>query len=85
MVAQVTRAVEDLRDLIFVFLCVHEAGSPHYTYSEVPTTTWAEGLIGVTITELFGFSRNHFDRMEHFFYGLLLCYPMREALSAPRC
>jgi putative membrane protein len=64
--------------LIFVFLCVHEVGS-HYTYSEVPYDQWAEALIGVTITELFGFSRNHFDRMEHFFYGLLLSYPMREA------
>jgi putative membrane protein len=64
--------------LIFVFLCVHEVGS-HYTYSEVPYDKWAEALIGVTITELFGFSRNHFDRMEHFFYGLLLSYPMREA------
>jgi putative membrane protein len=64
--------------LIFVFLCVHEVGS-HYTYSKVPYDQWAEALIGVTITELFGFSRNHFDRMEHFFYGLLLSYPMREA------
>lgn len=64
--------------LIFVFLCVHEVGS-HYTYSEVPYDKWAEALIGVTVTELFGFSRNHFDRLEHFFYGLLLSYPMREA------
>ena len=64
--------------LIFIFLCVHEIGA-HYTYSEVPYDKWAEALIGVTITELFGFSRNHFDRLEHFFYGLLLSYPMREA------
>jgi putative membrane protein len=64
--------------LIFIFLVVHEIGA-HYTYSEVPYDNWAEALIGVTITELLGFSRNHFDRMEHFFYGLLLSYPMREA------
>jgi putative membrane protein len=64
--------------LVFVFLCVHEIGA-HYTYSEVPYDRWAEALIGTTITELFGFSRNHFDRVEHFFYGLLLSYPMREA------
>jgi len=63
--------------LIFIFLCVHEIGS-HYTYSEVPYDRWAEALIGTTITELFGFSRNHFDRLEHFLYGLLLSYPMRE-------
>ena len=64
--------------LIFVFLCVHAIGA-HYTYSKVPYDRWAEALIGTTITELFGFSRNHFDRMAHFFYGLLLSYPMREA------
>jgi len=64
--------------LIFIFLCVHEIGA-HYTYSEVPYDRWAEALIGTTINELFGFKRNHFDRLEHFFYGLLLSYPMREA------
>jgi putative membrane protein len=64
--------------LIFVFLCVHEIGA-HYTYSEVPYDRWAEALIGRTITDIFGFSRNHFDRLEHFFYGALLAYPMREA------
>ena len=64
--------------LIFIFLCVHEVGA-HYTYSEVPYDRWAEALIGTTITEIFGFTRNHFDRLEHFFYGALLAYPMREA------
>jgi putative membrane protein len=64
--------------LIFIFLVVHEIGA-HYTYSKVPYDQWSEALIGVNITELFGFSRNHFDRLEHFFYGLLLSYPMREA------
>ena len=64
--------------LIFVFLSVHEIGA-HYTYSEVPYDRWAEALFGVTINEIFGFTRNHFDRLEHFFYGALLAYPMREA------
>ena len=64
--------------LIFVFLSVHEIGA-HYTYSEVPYDRWAEALFGTTINEMFGFTRNHFDRLEHFFYGALLAYPMREA------
>jgi len=64
--------------LIFVFLSVHEIGA-HYTYSEVPYDRWAEALFGVTINEIFGFTRNHFDRLEHLFYGALLAYPMREA------
>jgi len=64
--------------LIFVFLCVHEIGA-HYTYSEVPYDAWAQALFGVAINEIFGFTRNHFDRLEHFLYGALLAYPMREA------
>jgi putative membrane protein len=64
--------------LIFLFLVVHEIGA-HYTYSEVPYDDWSRALIGVSINELFGFQRNHFDRLEHFFYGALLAYPMREA------
>jgi putative membrane protein len=63
--------------LVFIFLAVHEVGA-HYTYSKVPYDQWAEALLGISITELFGFSRNHFDRLEHFFYGALLAYPMRE-------
>lgn len=63
--------------LIFIFLSVHEVGA-HYTYSKVPYDQWAEAVFGTSITELFGFSRNHFDRLEHFFYGALLAYPMRE-------
>jgi putative membrane protein len=63
--------------LIFIFLSVHEVGA-HYTYSKVPYDQWAEALFGTSITEFFGFSRNHFDRLEHFFYGALLAYPMRE-------
>lgn len=64
--------------LIFLFLVVHEIGA-HYTYSEVPYDDWSRALVGVSINELFGFQRNHFDRLEHFFYGALLAYPMREA------
>src|SRR5881397_971724 len=51
--------------LVFVFLSVHEVGA-HYTYSEVPYDRWAQALLGVTINEIFGFARNHFDRLEHF-------------------
>jgi putative membrane protein len=52
----------------FVFLCLHELGS-HYAYSNVPYREW----FGLE-TE----GRNHFDRLVHFSYGLLLAYPIRE-------
>jgi putative membrane protein len=55
---------------IFLFLCLHAVGA-HYTYSEVP--------FGFMLSDWFGFERNHFDRIVHFSYGLLLAYPIREA------
>jgi putative membrane protein len=63
--------------LVFVFLCLHELGA-HYTYSEVPYDEWCRALFGWTLSERFGFARNHFDRLVHFSYGLLLAYPVRE-------
>jgi len=59
--------------LIFLFLCLHTVGA-HYTYAEVPYRDWLQ---------LTGFSpsvegRNHFDRLVHFLYGLLIAYPIRE-------
>jgi putative membrane protein len=63
--------------LIFVFLCLHEIGA-HYTYAEVPYEAWTRHLFGHSLNELLGLHRNHFDRLIHFSYGLLLAYPIRE-------
>ena len=63
--------------LIFLFLCLHSLGS-HYTYSLVPYDEWWTALTGETFNSLFGWERNHFDRLVHFCYGLLLAYPIRE-------
>ena len=63
--------------LIFLFLCLHEVGA-HYTYSEVPVDRWTEYLTGRTLTDMTGWKRNHFDRLVHFCYGLMLAYPIRE-------
>ena len=61
---------------LFVFLCLHTIGS-HYTYAEVPYERWT-GALGFSINDAFGFTRNHFDRLVHFSFGLLFAYPMRE-------
>jgi putative membrane protein len=53
---------------IFVFMVLHTLGS-HYTYAEVPYQQWFPVLAG---------GRNHYDRLVHFSYGLLLAYPIRE-------
>jgi putative membrane protein len=63
--------------LIFAFLFVHEIGA-HYTYAEVPYDAWFASLTGRTLNGLLGWERNHFDRVVHFLYGLLLAYPIRE-------
>lgn len=63
--------------LIFLFLCLHSVGS-HYTYALVPYDEWWKALTGQTFNEMLGWDRNHFDRLVHFSYGLLLAYPLRE-------
>jgi putative membrane protein len=57
--------------LIFVFMVLHAVGG-HYTYAEVPLGFWLE--------DLFGLDRNHYDRIVHFSFGLLLAYPFREVV-----
>jgi len=52
-----------------VFLVLHTVGS-HYTYSNVPAGDWAR--------DAFGLARNHYDRLVHFGFGLLMLRPLRE-------
>jgi putative membrane protein len=63
--------------LLFVFACLHTVGA-HYTYSLVPYDACFEALTGRTLSSLTGWERNHYDRLVHFAYGLLLAYPARE-------
>lgn len=64
---------------LFVFLLLHTLGG-RYTYSNVPYDEWFEWLIGVHVSETFGFTRNHYDRFVHFSFGLLLVPGLVEAL-----
>src|SRR5262245_12628742 len=63
--------------LIFVFLCLHTVGA-HYTYAKVPYDAWFQAITGHGLGVQVGATRNHFDRLVHFSFGLLLSYPMRE-------
>ncbi len=63
--------------LIFLFLCLHEVGA-HYTYAQVPYDAWWQRMTGTSLNESLGWQRNHFDRVVHFLYGLMLAYPIRE-------
>ena len=57
--------------LLTVFLTLHLAGS-HYTYMETPFGFWMQ--------DWFAFERNHYDRVVHFCFGLLISYPVYEIL-----
>ena len=55
--------------LLTVFMISHVIGS-HYTFAEVP--------FGYTLQHRLGASRNMYDRLVHFLFGLLVAYPIRE-------
>jgi len=55
--------------LITVFLLLHIYGA-HYTYSETAFGYWLRDTLHL--------SRNPYDRIVHFAFGLLLTFPLRE-------
>jgi len=57
--------------LFTVFMSLHLVGA-HYTYAEVPLGFWLQ--------ETLELERNHYDRIVHFSFGLLIAYPFREVL-----
>lgn len=54
---------------ITLFMALHVAGS-HWTYAYVP--------FGDTLADIFGASRNMYDRLVHFSFGLFFAYPLHE-------
>lgn len=56
---------------LFFFLVLHSIGA-HYTYALVPYDSGWQSLTGSTFNELFGWQRNHYDRLVHFLYGVLI-------------
>src|SRR5579884_1635019 len=55
--------------LITLFMLLHAVGA-HYTYAKVPFGFWLKDALDLT--------RNHFDRLVHLGFGLLLAYPAYE-------
>jgi putative membrane protein len=70
--------------LIVAFLALHTLAA-RWIYSLVPYDDWSRALFGTSVSELFGWERNHFDRLVHFAYGLLiapaLCIVLRRGRS----
>jgi putative membrane protein len=55
--------------LILVFMAFHLLGA-RYCYSNVPYDRWFEPILGYSIS-----GRNHYDRLVHFLFGLLIVVP----------
>src|SRR3989344_5306284 len=58
--------------LLFSFLILHTLGS-YYTYTNMPIFKWIQAM--------FDFSRNHYDRVVHFLFGLIFYFPIYEILE----
>ncbi|MFB8830899.1 DUF2238 domain-containing protein [Azotobacter sp. CWF10] len=58
--------------LFALFLALHLYGA-HYTYAETPLGNW--------LRDTFRLGRNHYDRLVHLAFGLLLACPLRELLE----
>ena len=65
---------------VVAFFALHTIGG-RWTYSNVPYDVWSEALFGRSISAAFGLTRNNYDRLVHFSYGLLAVFPIREFLQ----
>ena len=64
-----------LSQFLIIMICLHSLIlfiGGHYTYAEVPAGEW--------VKHAFGFSRNHYDRLGHFFQGFQPAFLAREIL-----
>ncbi|HEY4310254.1 MAG TPA: DUF2238 domain-containing protein [Pirellulales bacterium] len=64
---------------VLAFLCLHLLGA-RYLYSNVPYREWYNALGGNAPSSL-GWQRNHYDRLVHFCYGLMLVLVVRDVLD----
>lgn len=61
-------------------LALHCVGA-RYLYTFVPYDSWTETLFDARISDVFEFERNHYDRLIHLCFGLLMIWPFREFLE----
>jgi putative membrane protein len=59
-----------------IFLALHTIAA-RWIYSFVPYDDWTDALLGIRLSDVFGWQRNHFDRLVHFAYGLCATMMLR--------
>ena len=62
---------------IALFMALHTLGG-RYAYSNVPYDDWAHALTGSSLSDVCGWTRNHYDRLVHFAFGALSVVPVSE-------
>ena len=62
---------------VALFFALHTLGG-RYAYSNVPYDDWARALTGSSLSDAFGWTRNHYDRLVHFAFGALSVIPVAE-------
>ena len=65
---------------ILVFVWLHLIGA-RWIYSFVPYDAVAEKIAGTSLSDYFGWERNHYDRLVHFASGILGVPPASECLQ----
>lgn len=61
------------------FLTLHSLGA-RWSYSYVPYDHWTQSLLDWKLSTVMHWQRNHWDRLVHLCYGLLLTFPLYERL-----
>jgi putative membrane protein len=64
---------------VVAFFALHTVEG-RYTYTNTPYDSWTAVLFGLSVGDLFGLERNHYDRFVHFCYGLLIAHPTFDLL-----
>ena len=75
LIIVLTRKTYPLTPLVYTLILVHSVilmVGGHYTYAEVPAFDW--------LRELFGWSRNHYDKLGHLAQGFIPAMIAREIL-----
>lgn len=57
-----------------VLFVAHTIGT-HFTYSDTPYDAFISSVTGISINDLFGWTRNHYDRFVHLLYGVTMALP----------
>ena len=65
---------------LWMFSVLHSVGAC-WLYSYVPYNEWMISLFNFDLNLFFGFQRNHYDRLVHFLFGLLLLPATKDLIT----